>query len=270
MNNKISFDNYKTVMFDIGFPVLITDFDGNVIYVNKLFEETSGYTLNDIYGKKIGKKSNILYSGSHDDSTYEDLWNTIKSGKSYVGRFKNKKKNGDVYWQDVHISPKNNIINNYSDTLFVASISDATVARYYDLKMSAILESVSKEQDIIILDENRKVIELLGVARNNNNDDYNIDYSNVKISDCKLYVNDVIDSILSLLDKVDNNDSKKYIDYCCYGDDGIYLQISCKRFNSNKYIIIIKDITETQNYLKIQMGIEALETQVNRLIASRN
>jgi len=36
---------------------------------------------------------------------YQNLWRTISSGNEWRGEIKNKKKNGDFYWEDVSISP---------------------------------------------------------------------------------------------------------------------------------------------------------------------
>ncbi len=33
------------------------------------------------------------------------MWNTIKSGSSWKGEFLNKKKNGDLFWEEAIISP---------------------------------------------------------------------------------------------------------------------------------------------------------------------
>jgi len=36
---------------------------------------------------------------------YENLWETIRSGKEWKGEFHNKKKTGELYWESVSISP---------------------------------------------------------------------------------------------------------------------------------------------------------------------
>ena len=36
---------------------------------------------------------------------YEELWNTITHGKTWRGIFKNKKKNGQLYWGNGLITP---------------------------------------------------------------------------------------------------------------------------------------------------------------------
>ncbi len=36
---------------------------------------------------------------------YVDLWATISSGREWHGEFRNRKKNGDLYWESASISP---------------------------------------------------------------------------------------------------------------------------------------------------------------------
>jgi PAS domain S-box-containing protein len=81
--------------------IIITDPGGNIEYVNKTFEETSGYSLIET----INRNPSILKSGYTKKTEYEMLWNTITSGKTWRGEFLNKKKNGELYWEDVLISP---------------------------------------------------------------------------------------------------------------------------------------------------------------------
>ncbi|MFQ5454425.1 MAG: nitrogen regulation protein NR(II), partial [Candidatus Zixiibacteriota bacterium] len=73
----------------------------------------------------IGKTINVLRSGKHDKKTYQDLWETIKAGKSWTGNLQNRRKDGKLYWERLTITPifsENNKIINY---LFVSN--DITV-----------------------------------------------------------------------------------------------------------------------------------------------
>ncbi len=81
--------------------IVITDLDGDIEYVNKTFEETTGYLLNDV----IHRNARILQSGHTKKEEYKILWGTITSGKTWRGEFLNKKKNGELYWEDAFISP---------------------------------------------------------------------------------------------------------------------------------------------------------------------
>ncbi|MCG8570098.1 MAG: PAS domain-containing protein, partial [Spirochaetes bacterium] len=92
--------------------VIITDKDGSIIYVNKAFSQITGYQ----YEEAVNKTPRILKSDYSNPESYQELWNTILSGKSWKGEFLNKRKNGDYYWERTSISPlfnKNNQIINF-------------------------------------------------------------------------------------------------------------------------------------------------------------
>jgi PAS domain S-box-containing protein len=84
--------------------VVITDPDGTIEYVNPKFTQVSGYS----YEEAIGQNPRVLNAGLQPPEFYKDLWDTIKSGKDWQGEFANKKKNGDVYWENATISPIRN------------------------------------------------------------------------------------------------------------------------------------------------------------------
>jgi PAS domain S-box-containing protein len=85
--------------------VVITDDDGRIEYVNPFFTELTGYRLEDV----LSRNPNILQSGQHSRAFYQELWDTILSGKDWEGEFRNRKKDGSLYWEKAIISP---IINN--------------------------------------------------------------------------------------------------------------------------------------------------------------
>ncbi len=81
--------------------IIITDVNGNITYVNNSFTLMSGYNEDEV----IGKNSRFLKSGYHDQKFYENLWETILSGQTWKGEFKNKHKDGGFYWESTIISP---------------------------------------------------------------------------------------------------------------------------------------------------------------------
>ncbi|MBV5335100.1 MAG: PAS domain S-box protein [Sulfuricurvum sp.] len=85
--------------------VVITDKDGYIEFFNPAFCKITGWNDQEI----LGKKPSILKSGFQPASFYEKLWKTISSGNEWQGEFKNRKKNGEYYWELASISPiKNN------------------------------------------------------------------------------------------------------------------------------------------------------------------
>lgn len=81
--------------------VLITDATGNIVYCNPKVSELTGYPVKELYGKN----PRIFQSGETVNEVYQDMWNTILSGKEWQGEFHNKKRNGELYWESVLISP---------------------------------------------------------------------------------------------------------------------------------------------------------------------
>ena len=98
--------------------VIITDINGIVEYTNPKFTEISGYSKSEI----IGRKANLVKSGKHDSNFYIQLWSTIKEGKIWIGEICNKKKSGQLFWEQVTISPIKN--NKNEITHFVAVQTD--------------------------------------------------------------------------------------------------------------------------------------------------
>ena len=92
--------------------IVITDLQANIEYVNPAFEETSGYSLEEVKGKN----TRMLGSGETEDAIYGEMWKSIASGGEWNGEWINKKKNGELFWEHVSISPiheENNKIVNY-------------------------------------------------------------------------------------------------------------------------------------------------------------
>lgn len=73
-------------------PVVITNHDGRIMWLNPAFEKTYGYTL----AEATGQTPRILKSGQHDQEFYKEMWDTIKAGKIWKGAIVNKTKDGTI------------------------------------------------------------------------------------------------------------------------------------------------------------------------------
>ena len=89
--------------------IMITDKEGIIIFVNQAFVSMSGYSIEDV----IGKSPRILKSGQHDDTFYQNMWNTLTSGKVWSDVIINKKKDGSLYQEVTTITPVFNGKINY-------------------------------------------------------------------------------------------------------------------------------------------------------------
>jgi len=84
--------------------VLVTDPDGVIEYVNPAFESSTGYKSADA----IGRKPSLLNSFKQDDAYYKQLWETISKGEQYHGILINRKKSGELYYEEKTITPIRN------------------------------------------------------------------------------------------------------------------------------------------------------------------
>ena len=92
---------YYTVAENTVNPLQITNTEGKMIYVNKAFEQASGFTREEL----IGKNPNVFSSGKHSKRFWNKMWQTINSGKVWVGEVENKRKNGEPFYAQLLISP---------------------------------------------------------------------------------------------------------------------------------------------------------------------
>lgn len=91
---------YKKAV-DLSNIVSKTNPKGVITYVNDKFCEISGYTRDEL----IGKPHNIIRHPDMPREAFKELWDTIKSKKSWHGVVINMKKNGGQYIVDTFVIP---------------------------------------------------------------------------------------------------------------------------------------------------------------------
>ena len=82
--------------------VEITGLDAKIIYVNRAFENQTGFSRDEIIGKTPGE---VLRPDVDQSQIYREAWETISGGEQWNGRFSRKKKTGEIIVVDVTISP---------------------------------------------------------------------------------------------------------------------------------------------------------------------
>jgi PAS domain S-box-containing protein len=81
--------------------VIITDTQGTILYVNRGFEEASGYSRIEMVGRDVRAMAN----GKHDAAFFDGMWATVGTGQVWRGRFIHRKKDGSLYTEDASITP---------------------------------------------------------------------------------------------------------------------------------------------------------------------
>ncbi len=100
--------------------VLITNTTGTIEYVNPAFEQITGFSPAEV----IGQSPRLIRSGKHSPAFYQNLWQTILSGKVFREVFINCRKNGDDYFEEKTISPLKNAAGEI--THFISTGKDVT------------------------------------------------------------------------------------------------------------------------------------------------
>jgi two-component system sensor histidine kinase/response regulator len=80
--------------------IVITDLAGNIEYANPTFSAVTGYS----FAEAKGRNPRILKSGETPAEAYQQLWRTLVAGDTWRGEFHNRRKNGELYWEEATIS----------------------------------------------------------------------------------------------------------------------------------------------------------------------
>ena len=138
--------------------IVITDTRGTIEYINPKFTQVTGYS----FAETRGKKPSILKSGETPMEEYTKLWQTISAGRDWHGELHNKKKNGELFWEFVSISPVKN--NAGEVTNFLAVKEDITERKRSEeaLRHAQKLESIGTLAGGIAHDFNNLLNAIMG------------------------------------------------------------------------------------------------------------
>jgi len=81
--------------------IMITDPNSVIEYVNRAFEQTTGYRSEEV----VGRPTSVLRSGRQGDEFYHGLWDSIRRGEVFNDVMINKRKDGSLYYEERTISP---------------------------------------------------------------------------------------------------------------------------------------------------------------------
>lgn len=126
-NIEEDYARLATVVEQADESVVITDLNGNVTYVNPYFEKKSGYSLAELHGQNM----RLFRSGRQTEDDYREMWETIRSGQVWRGKFINLYKGGKYVHE--------------ANVIFPIKDSQGRVINYAALKQD-ITEAVNAEE----------------------------------------------------------------------------------------------------------------------------
>jgi methyl-accepting chemotaxis protein len=100
MKTNLPVTNKERPFSDGAVIVTKTDTKGIITFANPDFVEISGFTAKEL----VGANHNIVRHPDMPPAAFEDLWDTVKTGKPWSGIVKNRCKNGDHYWVHANVA----------------------------------------------------------------------------------------------------------------------------------------------------------------------
>lgn len=122
---------FKQVVENINYGITITKADGTneILYVNKAFENLTGYSKNEA----IGKNCRFLQKEDRDQKALSTIKDGIKNNQKIQTEIRNYKKDGTLFYNAVSISPVYDIDKNI--THFVGIQKDVTLDKQQELNV---------------------------------------------------------------------------------------------------------------------------------------
>ena len=125
--------------------ILITNRSGLIEYVNPAFCETTGFSAEEV----IDQPASILNSGLQDDAFYKNMWELLLSGQAWEGELSNRRKNGDIYPEQMTVTP---IVENGQIAHFIAIKRDISEEIRTRIQLKLIESAIQEtDQGIIIM-----------------------------------------------------------------------------------------------------------------------
>ncbi|MFZ3266314.1 MAG: EAL domain-containing protein [Terriglobales bacterium] len=139
--------------------IVITDYDGKIVWVNRAFTAMTGYSKEEVLGKNL----RLLKSGQQPESYYAKLWSTISSGKVWQGELVNRRKDGTTYAEEMTITPVIQRSGDTTHTSFIAIKQDITERKRAEeslLFKTALLEAQAETtiDGILVVDESDRIV----------------------------------------------------------------------------------------------------------------
>jgi diguanylate cyclase (GGDEF)-like protein/PAS domain S-box-containing protein len=82
-------------------PILITDRDTRVVFVNEAFQRLTGYASEEI----LGQSARMLYPSHQDPAFYRNLRTSLRDGRAFRATFTYRRKDGTPFYVEQSIAP---------------------------------------------------------------------------------------------------------------------------------------------------------------------
>jgi len=125
--------------------VIITDHLGRTEWVNQAFTKRTGYSIEDMLGRKPGE---LLQGPETDKQTVEQIRNLLKAENSFTSELLNYSRSGESYWVSFRISPIKDAQGRISR--YVSIQTDCTDLRRNQEALGRLAAIVTTSEDAIL------------------------------------------------------------------------------------------------------------------------
>ncbi|MEB3161529.1 MAG: histidine kinase dimerization/phosphoacceptor domain -containing protein [Synechocystis sp.] len=128
--------------------------DNPVVFVNQAFEKITGYTLSEIKGRNC----RFLQGNDHEQPGLKILRQALKTGNGCEVVVRNHRKNGEEFWNELHISPIRNAQGEL--THFIGIQMDVTERIHSEKntrEMNQQLSQSLREKDVLLKEIHHRV-----------------------------------------------------------------------------------------------------------------
>lgn len=227
-----------------------TDLRGFITYTSKAFQNTYGYSKDEL----LGKSHNIIRHPDMASDVYKNLWDTVQKEDLWSGEFLNLTRDGSEYWVNATIAPyydenkkhigysairvditsqkKIESLNEHLNDL-LNSAGQGFLSFTNDLKCET---GFSKECLKILKHDNLVTLDISEILFKNNDSDKNLFQKGIK-NIIKSEEELTKELLLSLLPK----------EQIIYGKN---IKIEYRILNKNRFMIILTDVTKTEELKK--------------------
>lgn len=112
--------------------IIISDANNAIIDVNPAFTKITGYSREEV----IGNNPNLLSSGFQNDEFYVQLWKQLVEEKNWRGEIWDKRKNGEIFPEQISISAVCD--DNGKILRYVAVFSDISHIKQYEAELKRV------------------------------------------------------------------------------------------------------------------------------------
>ncbi|MBX7254900.1 MAG: PAS domain S-box protein [Candidatus Hydrogenedentes bacterium] len=140
--------------------VFMTDLEGKIEYANPAFSQITGYAPEEA----VGMSTSLLKSGKQDERFYGAMWESLRKGDLWHGRFVNKRKDNSLYEWNATISPVRDSEGRLAHFVSVTRDVTAEVALERQLQQAQKLEAIGTLAGGIAHDFNNILAAVMGYA----------------------------------------------------------------------------------------------------------